>query len=240
MGIRRRLAATGVAPNPFLPQGPSAPIEEHGTDELDELLGEALFLTGAAVPVGVPVERAPSPLQVDHLGEGAVSYLLWTVGLHGGSGATTAARLLSAAAETNAERAAQGPSGRRVTEWSPRGWPSGPSPELSTRVLLVARTHAAGLSAATAAAQQWATGRLDGVHLLGLLLVDDAPRLTATQRAAVLRVAALVPRSWHLAWQPTWRDLEAPELVDAPRPVRRTILNIISYARDARDGRRER
>lgn len=240
MGIRKRSAATAVASNPFLPQGPSAPIEEDGTDELDEVLGSALYLTGAAVPVGVPAGQVSSPLQVDQVGEEAVSYLLWTVGLHGGSGATTAARLLSAAAETNPERAAHGPSGRRVTEWSPRGWPSGPSRDLSARVLLVARTHAAGLSAATAAAQQWATGRLDGVHLLGLLIVDDAPRLTATQRAAVARVAALVPRSWHLAWQPTWRDLEAPELMGASRPVRRTVTNIISYARDARDGRTER
>jgi hypothetical protein len=227
--------------NPFLPataNDAAVQVAEPDDDLADEFFGPAISTQGPAVPVGLagPM-RAFMP--IDDVGEEAPAHLIWVVGLHGGSGASTITRLLDQSAQTNPDRGA-GQFSRDVTEWSPRGWPSGPGPQVAARVLLVARTHLAGLDNAAAAAEQWASGRLDGVQLLGLVLVDDAPRPTSVQRAAVQRVSALVPECWHVPWIPAWRDLAAPQLADAPRRVRGTALHIVDRARDLRAAPTER
>lgn len=219
--------------NPFLPVPDRSPIEDDGTDHSDEVFGDRLRLVGPQVPIEVPLDLSgPLVLPCESVGEAAPAFLLWIVSLHGGSGATALTGVLGALAATAPLRE-KAFTPRRVTE-SVRRWPCGPGPAVASTVLLVARAHAAGLVAAEAAARQWATGRVEGVHLLGLVLVDDAPRLTEAQNAYMRQVASTVPNCWHLPWQEAWREIREPGFEDASRRVRRIGADIINCAREVR------
>jgi len=219
--------------NPFLPVPDRAPIEDDDTDRFDEVFGAHLRLVGPPVPIEVPAPDLPDSLVLpcEPVGEAAHASLLWVMSLHGGSGASTLTGILGTLAASMPFR--ESLTSRRVTE-SPRSWPCGPGPALASTVLLVARTHAAGLVAADAAAHHWATGQLIGIRLLGLVLVDDAPHLTGSQHAFMLQVASTVPNCWHLPWQEEWREIRTPSFNDASRRVRRIGTNIINCAREIR------
>lgn len=138
----------------------------------------------------VPASRAPSP----HRGQ----RVAW-VNAHGGGGASTLARVLGGA-------------DLRLRWPEPaRGEPGG--------VLLVARTHAGGMRAASQALNALRTGEHpDGVHLIALVLVADAPGRLPRQlgrRVRVLRSAAEVHR---VPWVPAWRLGE--EVDPLPKEVR--------------------
>jgi hypothetical protein len=109
------------------------------------------------------------------------------VGAHGGAGTSTVARLLGA-----------NDVGRR--------WPDGVG-ELPPRVLLVARTHAAGLMAVSQALAGYCASvdHRYGPFLAGVVLVPDAPgRLPKPlrRRIKVLESATVVHR---LPWVAEWR-----------------------------------
>ncbi|MEU8132473.1 DUF6668 family protein [Streptodolium elevatio] len=116
----------------------------------------------------------------------------WWVACHGGAGTTT---LALAAGGSDAER---------------RGWPNAERPPRVPAVL-VARTHARGLTAAQEAAQQWASGAVPGVELLGLVAIADAPgKLPKVLRDALRFVAGGVPRVWQVPWVEEWRTGTPP------------------------------
>jgi hypothetical protein len=128
---------------------------------------------------------------------------LWIVGVHGGAGETTLANALSG---TGTERR----------------WPVCPTP---ARVLLVARTHLAGLRAAQRAATQWAAGQTPAAELVGLVFVPDGPgRLPKELRDFARVVAGGLPHTWHLPWEEHLRleDPHAPgdQRAASSRPVR--------------------
>ena len=129
---------------------------------------------------------------------------LHVVGAHGGAGEDTVAALVAGARPTG------------------HAWPT---PDAAhgggtASVVLVARTHAAGLLAARAALAQWADGRVPGVRLAGLVLVADAPgRLPRPLAQLAQRVAGGAPRTWRLGWQEAWR-LAPPAAGDLPRDAR--------------------
>jgi hypothetical protein len=108
------------------------------------------------------------------------------VGAHGGAGTTTVARLL------------------RATDLG-TCWPT-PADGHPPRVLLVARTHAAGLMAASKAfAGYYAAGHPEGPYLAGFVLVPDAPgRLPKPlrRRITILASATMV---LVLPWVAAWR-----------------------------------
>lgn len=128
---------------------------------------------------GLPV--VPVTGQVWPPGGDANAYWWWA-GCHGGAGVTTLIRL------TGAGRDAR------------RAWPLPAAGE--SKVVLVARTHLDGLRAALQAATQWAAGRVpDQIHLLGLVLVADAPgRLPRDLRELAQVVEGGVPRMWEIRW----------------------------------------
>ncbi|WP_381798887.1 DUF6668 family protein [Streptomyces niveus] len=137
-----------------------------------------------------PAPRTPSP----HRGE----RVAW-VNAHGGAGASTLARVLGGA-------------DLRLRWPEPaRGEPGG--------VLLVARTHAGGMRAASQALNALRTGEHPaGVHLIAVVLVADAPGRLPRQlgrRVRVLRSAAEVHR---VPWVPAWRLGE--EVDPLPKEVR--------------------
>lgn len=106
----------------------------------------------------------------------------WFLSCHGGAGATTLNNAIQGGMDAG------------------RYWPV-PDPPAYTNVVLVARSHAGGLTAAQLAARQWASGSLPTVRVLGLAVVADAPG----RRPKVLRdlqglIAGGVPRVWDLPW----------------------------------------
>ena len=132
---------------------------------------------------------------------------VWWLGVHGGAGESTLTALAAGS------RAAQ------------HRWPVTDAEGPASRVALVARTHWSGLIAAQRAATDWASGALgDSVHLLGLVLIRDAPgRLPKPLRDLQRVIGGGVPRVWTLPWVDAWRfgpvDLSAPL-----RPEFRSLL----------------
>ncbi|TWE11149.1 hypothetical protein FHX69_7368 [Prauserella muralis] len=125
----------------------------------------------------------------------------WWVSCHGGSGASTLARLI------------------------PGGWESGPAwpnPQLGgpPGVLLVCRSHHAGLSAASAAVRQWASGHVPRtLALWGLVIVADAPgRLPRSLLALRQRISGTVRATFFVPWVEVWRT-EEPSRDTAPRQL---------------------
>jgi hypothetical protein len=117
---------------------------------------------------------------------------LFVIGAHGGAGETTIAAW----------------TGGRATD---RRWPvsatwstpdNRPRPDgRGVDVVLVARTHARGLSAARDVLTQWAAGGLPPNQLRGLVLIPDAPGRLPTQLAERAHlIAGGAPRAWLLPW----------------------------------------
>lgn len=139
---------------------------------------------------------------------------LWWVGAHGGAGESTLAHLVPE------WRAAEG------------AWPRVAGQGEPARVVLVARTHVAGLKAAQTAATQWAAGLVPEVELLGLVLVADAPgRLPRPLRDLAQLVSGGVPRTWTVPWVEQWRLGHEVLLADAPRQVRHLVTELTALIR---------
>lgn len=167
--------------NPFFADPPAPPVEE--SFQPDSLLGRRLVVVGPPVPPGTATGPDHPVLTRRPITRDA---LLWVVGLHGGCGATSVASAL----------------GADVYE-SPRAWPT--SRPLEPQVLLVARTHVPGLAAAENAIQEWASEQLTDLRLLGIVLVDDAPKIPRPLVPVLNRVLHSSPHGWHLPWQESWR-----------------------------------
>ncbi len=200
--------------NPLLPTAPPPPPPPEQVETSPVLGGElaARFgpqepLTNVAAPTGggLPTEQVTA------------DPLLWVVGVHGGSGASTVAALC-------------GPDALELPQRLPMTAAGAPPP----RVLLVARTHATGLHYAGWMAAHWATGET-GVHLLGLVVLDDAPRLPPVLVTEIKRVAGMVPALWHLPWVEAWRTSLDLDLTTVPRRTRKSITQIRRAAETTRD-----
>lgn len=185
--------------------------------DLDALFGAdsaALALHGPSAPSGltVPIADGQTPWPTQEISRAVPIAVL---GLHGGAGTTTVVELLGADAYD---------AGTRWPVFA--GWER-PTPAVP--VVAVARTHHRGLDAVTRFAGQWASGGLPGGPLIGVVLVDDAPKLTAAQHTAARRALRMTPHGWHVRWQEPWR-LTPPDLSAAPKRVRDTIRNIRATA----------
>lgn len=195
-----------IADNPFLkPEAPVArPEEPLG---LDPFLGMGIATAGPGAPA--VAAQGPASSMVLARRELTTQPLVCVVGVHGGAGTSSLAALLG-----------EGAFDAGIC-WPVAGGWLRPLPTLA--VVLVARTHGAGLAAADLAARAWAAGELGESRLLGLVLIDDAPHLTKTQLAAARRLSGMTPNGWHIEWQPQWREF-APTA--APTRVRKTLADI--------------
>ncbi|MFJ3498443.1 DUF6668 family protein [Streptomyces sp. NPDC086091] len=145
----------------------------------------------------VPVVEVPPPAPAVPVVSSTTAQVSW-VGAHGGAGVTSLATALGGADV-----------GTR--------WPD-PARGEPGRIMVVARTNAAGIQAASAVLDALRVGsHPDGLQLLGVVLVADAPGrlpLPLAQRARVLRSAATVHR---VPWIPSWRL--GSRTAHLPRPV---------------------
>jgi hypothetical protein len=157
-----------------------------------------------------PQHGVPAPAEDQRLPKFAipVADTLWWVGVHGGSGETTMSLLLPGTRAAN------------------HRWPI-PPPPVPTPVILVARTHGSGLRAAQRAATEWASGVVQGVAVLGLVLIADAPgRLPRVLDDFADIVGGGVPRVWDIPWIEEWRRGEAPTPDNTPDEVFEVLESI--------------
>ena len=165
--------------------------------------------TGPRGP-SAPQHGVPAPAEDQRLPKFAIpaADTLWWVGVHGGAGESTMAQLLPGT------RAA----GHR--------WPI-PPPPVPTPVVLVARTNGSGLRAAQRAAIEWASGVVQGVAVLGLVLIADAPgRLPRVLDDFADIVGGGVPRVWDIPWIEEWRRGEDPTPDNTPDEVFEVLESI--------------
>ncbi|GAA1638553.1 hypothetical protein GCM10009744_29990 [Kribbella alba] len=163
-------------------------------------------LRGAAAPQPGVTE----PLEHERLPKFAIpaADTLWWVGVHGGAGESTMAQLLP---------------GSRAAK---HRWPI-PPPPVPASTVLVARTHAYGLRSAQRAAAEWASGAVQGVLVLGLVLVADAPgRLPRVLDDFADIVGGGVPRVWDVPWIEEWRRGEEPGPENTPDEVFEVLESI--------------
>lgn len=212
----RRREVPAAARNPFLTVAAAVPAVE--VLDRDPLWDDAVVLGGPATPAAAPdvdvsdVQPWPTVQTNDRP-------TVFVMALHGGAGASTLAGLLGDDAADTGQR------------WPvAAGWER-PLPSLP--VVAVARTHHHGLQAADRLARLWAAGELPGSTLLGLVLVDDAPRLLTQQRRTARRLGRMTPRGWHLPWNEVWR-IQPPTPETTPIRVRRTVDSIRASARGHR------
>lgn len=143
---------------------------------------------------------------------------LWLVGAHGGAGESSLAAL--------------------VPDWAPadHGWPRTRN-GTPVRVVVTARSSAAGLQAAQHAARHWASGEVPHVELLGLVVVADAPgKLPRPLRELQQLVAGGFPRTWNVPWIESWRLGATPDLTASPREVRRLVDELTTLLRPGAPG----
>lgn len=201
--------------NPWLPE------PEEKQDETAQLIP----IEDRLPPVKGP--RVPQPHSVDRPSAvlPTVNYSmeapLWFVGAHGGAGETTLASL--------------------DDEWeaAEHCWPV--SSEKLNRVVLVARSSFAGLSAAQSVMQQWASGGVaDSVDVLGLVVIADSPgTLPRPLRELAHVLSGGVARTWWLPWVEEWR-VEPPTKGNSPRAVRKLIKDLSAITDETRESLIER
>jgi hypothetical protein len=123
----------------------------------------------------------------------------WWLGVHGGSGVSTLAALLPGGAHAH------------------RCWPD-PAHGGPRVVVLVCRTHLAGLGQARDAARQWASADVPaGLLLGGAVAVADSPGRPARPQAEALRLlAGAVPRLWTVPWIEDLRACAEPGTLPLP------------------------
>lgn len=140
----------------------------------------------ATAGVTAPQYGVPVPDRADRLPQRVVQQgaTVWWLGVTGGAGESTLAAI--ARGSSAAEHA----------------WPMPPGRGMQSRVVLVARTNYAGLTAAQRAATEWASGAFgDAIRVDGLVLIPDVPgRLPKELRELAQLVAGGVPQTWTLPW----------------------------------------
>ena len=181
------------------PPGPQPPQQPQPPPEPSQPLGPV------APQLGVPIPDAAERLPQFAI---PAADTLWWVGAHGGAGETTMSRLLPG------------------TMASGHRWPI-PPPPVPTPIVLVARTHASGLRAAQRAATEWASGIVNGISVLGLVLIADAPgRLPRVLDDFADVVGGGVPRVWEIPWIEEWRRGEEPNPENTPDEVFEVLESI--------------
>ena len=186
-----------VPRNPFLP--PATETAPAQVIEPDAVLGDSLEVRGPSSPLHPPREGRARAAAAGPVSAGAAL----VIGLHGGAGASTLSQLL----------------GDAVTDGGTDIPAPNPYVPAKSPAVLVARAHARGLAAAEEATTAWSHHELDAVTVVGLVLIDDGPKLSAETRQAISRLLHKTPHGWHIPWVEAWRTTSSPSV----RGVRMTL-----------------
>lgn len=145
-----------------------------------------------------PSDEVPLGQLDDAAADSPASALEWVwIGAHGGAGVSTLQRAAGVGTDLGQQ------------------WPPVQAP--GNRVLLVARTHAAGLAAVR---RVLGTRGPDLLH--GVVLVADAPgRLPRELRQQIRVLSGAAPRLWQVPWVEAWRS-------DATAAPPRQIVHLLT------------
>lgn len=205
--------------NPLL-EAKEEPAPE-APDLSDELLSGQPVVAGPAEP-RMPAQRSSAARASWPRVKVAPGGLVTVAGLHGGAGTSTVASLFGG--ET-VDAGAGWP--------SPGGWQR-PLPTLN--VVMVARTHRRGLELADDFARSWNADELPDSRLLGLILVDDGPKLWDQQRRSIKRLLKMTPLGAHIPWVESWR-VQPPETEKLPRRIQRITQEFTKAAEQHTEGK---
>lgn len=148
----------------------------------------------SAVPAGlnVPAPEEQAPVWEHARTESTPAPAFWLLGAHGGAAASTLAQAWAPAADAQ------------------RGWPAA---DRYPYVVVTARTHRVGLTAAHVLLRQAAGGLIGGCVLLGLVTVaDHAGALPTTLRRQRDLVEELAPASWRVPFIDEYRALATTQI----------------------------
>lgn len=138
---------------------------------------------------------------------------VWMLGVHGGAGESTLSTVL----------------GMRCAE---RAWPVAEDPAVRTSVVLVARTHAAGIEALRDALGEVASGVMPHAHVVGVAFVRDAPTLPKQLRDEARIVAGAADRTWWIPWIEPWRRTTTPTLDGIGRTTTTLLTDLRTYLQE--------
>lgn len=187
--------------NPWLPEPEAIDDETPDLNVEDELPP----LVGPDSPQSETVDRPDGQWRLPTVNYDQ-SPPLWWLGVHGGAGESSLASLEPA--------------------WSAAEhcWPASRGGD--ENVVLVARTSFNGLTAAQKVIEQWASGDVAEVNVLGLVLIADSPgKPPKPLRQYADLISGGVPRTWRLPWVEAWR-IDPPSLQNSPRAVRKLIKDL--------------
>lgn len=214
VALMRRKNNTTPHQNPFLaPTANPAPLPAPSQQDRGQFEYEGAPMPSGAPAPANPVLRLPLWMVSPRVAPPRIPAmpLLQVVGLHGGAGATTVAGML----------------GNGVVDcgtgldWL---WTS------QAPLLLVARTHARGLDLVRRTGQQWASGGLNQLRILGLVLVADLPNLGVQKRPAE-SASRIFPVTWRLDWEENLRlDPSPPHPDRLSSRMRRIRKNVLAKA----------
>ena len=159
-----------------------------------------------------PQDGVPVPDQADRLPRRTTphSATIWWLGVTGGAGESTLAALARGSRAAGHE------------------WPIPENRGSVSRVVLVARTNFAGLTAAQHAAIEWASGLFgDAVRVDGLVLIPDMPgRMPKELRHLAQVVAGGLPNTWTLPFVDAWRFGPLDPTGDMPKEFHALLADL--------------
>jgi hypothetical protein len=156
------------------------------------IVSEAKDAAAEAKPSPAFSAELPAPAWSRPIAESAPAPAFWLLAAHGGAGATTLARTWAPAGDARG------------------GWPAA---DVHPGVVVVTRTHAAGLARARKLLRQARDGKIGGAILLGLLTIPDAPGAPPPELLGlVARTEDLAPCSWRVPYLPDYRLLLPEDL----------------------------
>jgi hypothetical protein len=182
------------------------------TEPAPEIVEPAVETGAKPASVTAPQDGIPVPDRADRLPQKKTPHgaTMWWLGVTGGAGESTLAAL------AHGSRAAG------------HAWPIPENHSSVCRVMLVARTNYAGLTAAQHAAIEWACGVLgDAVRVEGLVLIPDMPgRMPKELRHLAQIIAGGLPHTWSLPWVNAWRFTAFDPAADLPKEFHTLLADL--------------
>jgi hypothetical protein len=158
---------------------------------------------------GEPLDSRQRVLEERVPGSSESGVLVWWLGVHGGAGESTLARLFK---------------GTRPAE---HRWPVGLPDGAKSVVVLIARTSFSGMTAVQAAMREWDQRERAHVFVLGLVLVAHRPgRLPKDLQRLQRDLLGATERVWLVPWCERWSAGEIPSRANSPRAVEQLCADL--------------
>jgi hypothetical protein len=167
---------------------------------------------------GELLDPGQRPLEQRAVGAGEAGVRVWWLGVHGGAGESTLARLF------------------RGTRAAEHRWPVGSPDGAKALVVLVARTSFWGMTAVQGAMREWDQRQRAEVFVLGLVLIAHRPgRLPKDLLRLQRDLQGATEQMWLVPWCERWSAGEIPSRANSPKAVEALCAELsVALGRSAR------